>query len=100
MKGKAKPACRVVSGAGRRELSALSRRDEKALYAILTDPVKWGELFLRNRDGSPRRYWDHQKDDLRCRSRNIIHQSLSPRKRGTGSSGWGLIPAIPMIRLK
>jgi len=63
-----------MKGKANRELSALSRRDEKALYAILTDPVKWGELFLRNRDGSPRRYWDHQKEDLRCRSRNIIHQ--------------------------
>jgi len=50
-----------MKGKANRELSVLSRRDEKALYAILTDPVKWGELFLRNRDGSQRRYWDHQK---------------------------------------
>ncbi len=56
------------------DLSALSARDEKDLLKILTDPVKWGELFLCNRDGSPRQFWNHQKEDLRCKSKNIIHQ--------------------------
>jgi len=58
----------------KKDLSSLSQRDEKTLFNILTDPVKWGELFLHNRNGSPRTFWDHQKEDLRCRSKNIIHQ--------------------------
>jgi hypothetical protein len=56
------------------DLSALSSRDEKALLKILNDPVRWGELFLHNRNGSSRQFWEHQKEDLRCRSKNIIHQ--------------------------
>ena len=56
------------------DLSALTSLDEKRLYKILTDPVRWGEMFLHNRDGSVRKYWDHQKKDLRCKSDNIIHQ--------------------------
>jgi len=56
------------------DLSALSSREEKALLKILTDPVRWGETFLLNRDGSQRQFWEHQKEDLRCKSKNIIHQ--------------------------
>ncbi len=56
------------------DLSALTSLDEKRLYKILTDPVRWGEMFLHNRDGSVRKYWDHQKKDLRCKADNIIHQ--------------------------
>jgi len=64
--------CKMVKA--KTDLSALSSRDEKALMKILIDPVRWGELFLSNRDGSPRQFWDHQKEDLRCKSKNIIHQ--------------------------
>ena len=56
------------------DLSALSSRDEKALLKILNDPVRWGELFLHNRNGSSRQFWEHQKEDRRCWSKNIIHQ--------------------------
>jgi len=35
--------------------------------------VSWGEHYLRNRDGSHRRYWPHQVEDLRCPERNVIH---------------------------
>ena len=56
------------------DLSALSSREEKALMKILTDPVRWGEMFLSNRDGTSRQFWEHQKEDLRCKSKNIIHQ--------------------------
>lgn len=58
----------------RRDIATLPERDRKKLYAILTDPVKWGELFLHNRNGKARKFWEHQKGDLRCRSHNIIHQ--------------------------
>ena len=37
------------------------------------DPVAWGEAFLVNRDGSPRRYRDYQKQDLRCPARRVVH---------------------------
>jgi len=38
-----------------------------------TSPVAWGQAVLRNRDGSPRRYRDYQKDDLLCASRRVVH---------------------------
>lgn len=47
--------------------------DEVRLAMSLKDSVLWGESYLRNRDSSPRRYWQHQIDDLRCDDRNIIH---------------------------
>ncbi|MFQ5647360.1 MAG: hypothetical protein ACE5GM_10550, partial [bacterium] len=28
---------------------------------------------MYNRDGSPRKYWPHQIEDLECKDRNIIH---------------------------
>jgi hypothetical protein len=40
---------------------------------ILDDPVLWGETYLQNRNGGPRRYWPHQKQDLRCADKSIIH---------------------------
>lgn len=39
----------------------------------LFSPLLWGEHYLVNRDGSPRRYWDHQADDLECEASSIIH---------------------------
>lgn len=47
--------------------------DEIRLVAALLDPVAWGETYLTNRDGSPRGYWEHQKGDLRCEDKNVIH---------------------------
>ena len=48
-------------------------KDERAIARLLLDPVRWGEAYLRNRDRSPRAYWQHQADDLRCKGKNIIH---------------------------
>jgi hypothetical protein len=47
--------------------------DERDLGRTLLDPVLWGESYLKNRDGSQRGYWLHQKEDLLCAERNIVH---------------------------
>ena len=36
-------------------------------------PSTWGEIFLRDRDGSPRRFRDYQVEDLECASKRIAH---------------------------
>jgi len=46
---------------------------EKRMIKILSNPLSWGEHYLRNRDGSPRSYWPHQAEDLQCTEKNIIH---------------------------
>lgn len=46
---------------------------EKRMIKILSNPLSWGEHYLRNRDGSPRSYWPHQAEDLQCAEKNIIH---------------------------
>ncbi|MHB9023456.1 MAG: phage terminase large subunit family protein [Armatimonadota bacterium] len=51
----------------------LPEGDRRLLESMLQDAVLWGETALLNRDGSPRRYWPHQVDDLRCAASNIIH---------------------------
>lgn len=43
------------------------------MIKILSNPLLWGQHYLRNRDGSPRSYWPHQVDDLQCLEKNIIH---------------------------
>lgn len=45
----------------------------KRLRQVLTNPVLWGERLLRNRDGSARRYWPHQIEDMGAEDRYIIH---------------------------
>jgi hypothetical protein len=47
--------------------------EEVRLGTSLRDPVLWGEKYLINRDGSPREYWPHQIEDMKCEERNIIH---------------------------
>lgn len=47
--------------------------EEERLGMSLRNPALWGEKYLVNRDGSVRRYWSHQVDDLKCGERNIIH---------------------------
>lgn len=47
---------------------------EETAYQILTSPWRWGELFLVNKDGSERRYWEHQKEDLDDTHPKIVHQ--------------------------
>ncbi|HPD17988.1 MAG TPA: hypothetical protein PLE19_23880 [Planctomycetota bacterium] len=59
---------------GRAREPVLSPDDREAIIARLEDPVLWGEHYLRNRDGSRRRYWPHQVEDLRCPALNIVHQ--------------------------
>ena len=46
---------------------------ERKIVEMLRSPMLWGQAYLRNRDGSPREYWEHQRDDLLCEDRNIIH---------------------------
>jgi hypothetical protein len=46
---------------------------ERKLAETLREPVLWGQAYLHNRDGSDRSYWKHQKDDLWCPHKNIIH---------------------------
>ena len=54
--------------------------NKSKIIEMLRSPVRWGEHNLTNRDGTPRRYWEHQKEDLECKDRNIIH--LDGRKVG------------------
>jgi len=61
-------------GRARDKQPVLSPDDREAIIRRLQDPVLWGEHYLRNRDGSRRRYWPHQVEDLRCEDRNIVHQ--------------------------
>ena len=41
------------------------------------DPMRhssqWGEIFLSNRDGTPRRFREYQVEDLECASKRIAH---------------------------
>ncbi len=54
-------------------MNDLSFKEKEALVDKLNNPVTWGEAYLQNRDGSPRKYWPHQIEDLLCPERNIIH---------------------------
>ncbi len=45
----------------------------REIAQTLCSPRLWGEHYLANRDGSPRRYWPHQIDDLDCRAKHTIH---------------------------
>ena len=45
----------------------------RALGLTMRNPRLWGEHYLMNRDGSARRYWQHQNEDLECSAANIIH---------------------------
>ncbi len=51
----------------------LNLKNKKELYKKMLDPVWFGRLLLKNRDGSKRDYWPHQKIDLRSQSKAIIH---------------------------
>jgi len=46
---------------------------EDILFKVITSPKLWGEAFLLNRDGTPRRYRDYQKEDLECRDARVVH---------------------------
>ena len=51
----------------------LTQSQKARIRQVVQDPVLFGEQLLRNRDGSPRRYWPHQIEELRAPERNIIH---------------------------
>ena len=46
---------------------------DREIVETLRSPMLWGQAYLRNRDGSARDYWEHQREDLLCEDRNIIH---------------------------
>ena len=65
-----------------RPRKSLTEYDKKRIVEILRDPVKWGEFFLRDRAGRRRKFWKHQREDLRCDDDFIIHMD----GRETGKS--------------
>ncbi len=46
---------------------------EAALYEVIRSPAKWGQTFLVNRDGTPRRYRPYQVEDLECAAPRVVH---------------------------
>ena len=54
-------------------MTNLKDKEKRRLFEFFKSPVSWGEGYLQNRDGNPRRYWAHQIEDLECQDRNIIH---------------------------
>ncbi|CAM2066735.1 Terminase family protein [Sulfidibacter corallicola] len=49
------------------------KNQDRIMAETLRNPAKWGEAYLRNRDGSPREYWPHQVEDLECEAPTIVH---------------------------
>jgi hypothetical protein len=47
--------------------------EQLAFAHILANPADWGETFLTNRDGAPRKYRSYQREDLECPSPQIVH---------------------------
>lgn len=56
-----------------RDVNSLTPEERERLRAVLGNPVSWGQHYLRNRNGSPREYWQHQTEDLLAPEKNIIH---------------------------
>ena len=48
--------------------------DNTQVLKVLKDPVLWGENFLKDRDGKKRKFWKHQRADLKCNDSYVIHQ--------------------------
>jgi len=55
------------------QFDGLPEYRRKELIKVLKNPYFWGQAYLENRDGSDRRYWLHQAEDLQCRDLQIIH---------------------------
>ena len=51
----------------------IDTKDLMLLADLAESPARWGEAFLVNRDGSPRRYRWYQEKDLECRDERIVH---------------------------
>ena len=47
-----------------RALAQLPPEKRTEFFDTWKSPWKWGEAYLTNKDGSPRRYFQHQKDEL------------------------------------
>jgi hypothetical protein len=47
--------------------------DKERMAALFASPSKWGEAFLSNRDGTPRKYRPYQVEDLECEATKIAH---------------------------
>jgi len=47
--------------------------EERELWDLAFSPATWGESFLTNRDGQPRRYRAYQREDLDCDAPRIVH---------------------------
>ncbi len=73
---------KAVKGSVARLSNGLDILEEQPDLATEPDPVRWGEAMLFNRDGSPQRYWDHQKEALRNPARKQVKQSA----RDTGKT--------------
>ena len=57
-----------------RRINNLTSLQRDEMVKVLLNSVLWGERILHNRNGSGRKFWEHQKEDLRCRDRFIIHR--------------------------
>lgn len=51
----------------------LTPAEQRYLEDIKRSPAMWGEAMLYDRDGSPRRYRDYQREDLDCDHPQIVH---------------------------
>ena len=47
--------------------------EERELSDLAFSPAAWGESFLTNRDGQPRRYRAYQREDLDCDAPRVVH---------------------------
>jgi hypothetical protein len=47
--------------------------EEQTLAAAIFSPAAWGETFLTNRDGQPRRYRAYQREDLEYDAPRVVH---------------------------
>lgn len=48
---------------------------QEQLLGIYQSPADFGEMFLINRNKTPRKYWPHQRMDLEDAAQKIIHQN-------------------------
>jgi len=64
------------------DFSALSPEQQIEVLQEVLSPWRFGERYLVNRDGTPRRYWDHQKAELDDPWPKKIHRDAT----GTGKT--------------
>jgi len=54
-------------------VAAVAATRDAVLQQVLASPAMFGEVFLVNRDGSPRVYRSYQVEDIECRSLRVAH---------------------------